>query len=100
MLRGLKQDYNAIADETFRLRKQKERATINSHSREEAINRIKELQDFIAGQKTGIRKFDKADVRKLIQKITVYAETFTVEFKSGVNIDITKYKSDSKFLIF
>ena len=56
--------------------------------REEAMNRIKELQDFISEQKTDITHFDEALVKKLIEKITVFADRFTVEFKSGITIDI------------
>ncbi len=37
-----------------------------------------------------ITEFDEADVWKLIQKITVYADKFTVEFKSGVSVNITE----------
>ena len=80
--------YDAIADEIFRLRDQKEQSELDSHHREEAMNRIKELQDFIAGQETDITEFDEALVRKLIAKITVFTEHFTVEFKSGITIDI------------
>ena len=54
------------------------------------MNRIKELQDFITGQDTAITEFDEADVRKLIQKITAYEDKFTVEFKSGISVDITE----------
>ena len=50
--------------------------------------RIKELQDFISKQKTDITEFDEALVKKLIEKITVFADHFTVEFKSGLTIDI------------
>ena len=67
----------------------KKQSTVDNHHREEAMNRIKELQDFIAGQNTDIREFDESFVRKLIKSITVYADKFTVEFKSGVSIDIT-----------
>lgn len=83
-----KQDYDAIADEIFRLRDQKEQSELDSHHWEEAMNRIKELQDFIAGQETDITEFDEALVKKLIEKITVFADHFTVELKSGVTIDI------------
>ena len=83
-----KQDYDAIADEIFRLREQKEQSEVDSHHREETMNRIKELQDFIAKQKTDITEFDEALVKKLIEKITVFADHFTVEFKSGLTIDI------------
>ena len=83
-----KQDYDAIADEIFRLRDQKEKSELDSHHREEAMKRIKELQNFIAGQETDITEFDETLVKKLIEKITVFADHFTVEFKSGITIDI------------
>ena len=83
-----KQDYDAIADEIFRLRDQKEQSELDSHHREELMKRIRELQDFIAGQEADITEFDEALVRKLIEKITVFADHFTVEFKSGITIDI------------
>ena len=72
----------------FRLRDQKEQSEFVSHHREEAMNQIKELKDFIVGQETDITKFDEALVKKLIDKITVLADRFTVEFKSGITIDI------------
>lgn len=52
------------------------------------MNRIKELQDFIARQETGISESDEALVKKRIEKITVFADHFTVEFKSGITIEI------------
>ena len=54
------------------------------------MNQIKELQDFIAKQKTDITEFDEALVKKLIEKIAVFANHFTVKFKSGISIDITE----------
>ena len=71
----------------FRLRDQKEQSELDSR-REEVMNQIKELQDFIAGQETDITEFDEALVRKLIEKITVFSDHFTVEFKSGITIEI------------
>ena len=72
----------------FRLRDQKEQSEVDSHHREETMNRIKEQQDFIAEQETDITEFDEALVRKLIVKITVFEDRFTIDFKSGVTIDI------------
>ena len=83
-----KQDYDAIADEIFTLREQKSQAEADTRSREETRKRIAELQDFIAVQETDITEFDEALVKKLIQQITVYDDHFTVEFKSGITIDI------------
>lgn len=58
-----KQDYDAIADEILRLREQKEQSEVDNHHWEETMNRIKELQDFIAKQKTDITEFDEALVK-------------------------------------
>lgn len=85
-----KQDYDAIADEIFRLREQKEKSEVGSHSREGALNRIKELQDFISQQRTEVTEFDEDQVKRLIEKITVFSDYFTVKFKSGISIDITE----------
>ena len=82
--------YSAISDEIFRLRDQMEQSKIDSHHQEETMNRIKELQDFISGQGTDITEFDETLVKKLIEKIIVYTDHFTVEFKSGITIDIEK----------
>jgi site-specific DNA recombinase len=83
-----KQDYDAIADEIFRLRNQKQQSLMDAEVKKENLKRVKELQDFIAAQSTEITEFDEALVRRLIDKITVYNDHFTVEFKSGVTVDI------------
>ena len=83
-----KQDYDAIADEIFRLRNQKQQSQMDAETQKENLRRIKELQDFIAAQSIEITEFDESLVRRLIEKITVFADHFTVEFKSGVSVDI------------
>ena len=67
---------------------QKSQAEADTRSREETRKRIAELQDFIGSQQSEITEFDESLVRKLIQQITVYDDHFTVEFKSGITIDI------------
>ena len=84
-----KQNYDAIADEIFRLRSQKQQSLMNAEVQKENLKRVKELQDFIASQSTEITEFDEALVRRLIDKITVFADHFTVEFKSGVPLRAT-----------
>jgi site-specific DNA recombinase len=85
---GNQKNYNALTDEILRLQKMKKDSEVDDHRRTETMNRIKELQDFIGKQETNITEFKETDVRMLIQKITVYEDKFTVEFKSGVSIDI------------
>ena len=52
------------------------------------MKQINDLQDFIKGQPTDITEFDETLVKRLISKITVFEERFTVEFKSRLSIDI------------
>jgi len=52
------------------------------------MNQIKELQDFIGQQETNIAEFDEALLRRLILRITAFADHLTMEFKSGVSVDI------------
>ena len=83
-----KEDYDAIADEIFRLREEKERADSTARSQEDLQNRITELQDFLKDQQTDITEFDERMVRKLIRQITIYPDRSMIEFKSGITIDI------------
>ena len=52
------------------------------------MKRIKDLQDFIKKQPTDITEFDEALVSRHIAKIIVFEDHFTVDFKSGITIDI------------
>ena len=46
---------------------------------------------FPAEQPTSITGYDEQLVRRLIEKVTIYEDKFTVEFKSGMIVDITEY---------
>ena len=83
-----KDDYDAIADEILRLRDQRRQAEVDNVIKDEQMKQINDLQDFIKKQPTTITEFDEALVGRLISKITVYHSYFTVEFKSGVEVNI------------
>lgn len=83
-----KDDYDAIADEIFRLRDQRRQAEVDSVIKDEQMKQIRELQDFVKGQPATITEFDETLVSRLIAKITVFEDHFTVDFKSGITIDI------------
>jgi DNA invertase Pin-like site-specific DNA recombinase len=85
-----RQAYDAIADEIFRLRDQKEKAENNLRSQKEVAERIKTLQEFIKRQPSNLTAFDESLVHKLIERITVFPKHFTVEFKSGISVDINE----------
>ncbi len=85
-----RQNYDAIADEIFKLRKQKETAIQDGVKQQKTLTRIKDLKSFIEKQDVKLTEFDEALARQLIEKITVFDAHFTVEMKSGVSVDITE----------
>ena len=87
-LANSKSDYDAIADEIYRLRELKQQSEVEGVQRDEQINRIAELHDFIKSQPTELTAFDETLVRRMIEKIAVYGDFFTITFKSGISVDI------------
>lgn len=85
-----RQAYDAIANEIFRLRGQKEKAEANLRGQKEILDRIKELQEFIKEQSSNLTEFDESLVRKLIRSIQVFPDHFAIKFKSGISIDINE----------
>jgi site-specific DNA recombinase len=41
-------------------------------------------------QPTALTEYDEPLIRRLIEKVTVYEDKFTVEFKSGVTVDVNE----------
>src|SRR5574344_1682737 len=81
-------DYDSIAEEIFQLRELKAKSETDSVLRDEQLARITELCDFLKAQPSEITTFEESLVRRLLQKITVFEDHFTVEFKSGISVDI------------
>ena len=46
------------------------------------------MSAFLQEQPISLAQYDEALVRRLIEKVTVYEDKFTVEFKSGLTVDI------------
>jgi site-specific DNA recombinase len=46
------------------------------------------MSTFLKKQSTVLTEYDEQLVRRLIEKVTVYEDKFTVEFKSGVTVDV------------
>lgn len=85
-----KEEYNTIADEIFNLRELKQKSTTESALKEDNLNRITELCDFIKNQPAKLEAFDENLSRRLLKSIVVFNDHFTVEFKSGISININK----------
>ena len=85
-----KGNYDSIVDEIYSLRDAKQNAQVESAEREGMKKRISEMQQFLAEQQQNIMEYDEQLVRRLIEKITVYDERVTVEFKSGTSVDVRR----------
>ncbi len=85
-----KKDYNDLADEIDRLRELKQNAMAENAEREGLKQRIAEMQEFLAEQMEQIEEYDESFVRRMVEKVTVYEEKFSVEFKSGTSVDVER----------
>ena len=87
-LANSKVDYNNVDDEIYRLRELKQNTQAQNAERQGKRQRITEMTDFLNEQSGMLLEYDEQLVRRLIEKITVYEDKLTVEFKSSVEIDI------------
>lgn len=85
-----KGNYDSITDEIYRLREARQSALVDNAEREGVKQRISEMQQFLTEQTQDITEYDEQLVRRLIEKITVYEEKVTVEFKSGTSLDVRR----------
>lgn len=85
-----RKDYTAIADKIDRLRELKQNAMAQNAENEGLKQRITEMQEFLTEQTAEIEKYDEGLVRRMIQKVTVYEDKFTVAFKSGTSVDVDR----------
>ena len=87
-LANSKAEYDKVGDEIYRLRDEKQRVQLDIIGRDELKKRITDMGDFLKGQPTAITEYDEPLGRRLIEKVTIYENKFTVEFKSGVTVDL------------
>ena len=81
-------DYEKVGEEIHRLRDQKQRLMVENANRDELKKRIADMCTFLKKQSTALAKYDEQLVRRLIEKVTVFEDKFTVEFKSGLTVDV------------
>lgn len=87
-LANSKADYEEVADEIYRLRDQKQKAQVENAGRDELRKRITDMSAFLREQPASITEYDEQLIRRLVEKVTVYDDRFTAEFKSGICIEI------------
>lgn len=61
---------------------------VENAEREGKRQRIPEMTAFLNAQSYELEEYDEQLVRRLIEKVTVFDNKLTVEFKSGVEIDV------------
>ena len=83
-----KQDSDDLGQEVIRLREEKYQLQLEDDTKESTRQKIVELEKAISEIGGKVDEYEEALVRKLIERITVYDEYFTVEFKSGIVIDV------------
>lgn len=81
-------EYDKVGDEIHRLRDQKQKMQLESANRDELKKRMADMSTFLKKQSTALTEYDEQLVRRLIEKVTIYEDKFTVEFKSGVTVDV------------
>lgn len=58
--------------------------------RDEQLQRITELQDFIKDQSSDLTVFDEALVKCRLKQIVIWPTHCTVELKSGLKVDVER----------
>lgn len=87
-LASTKSDYEEVGNEIYRLRDEKQNIQLQSAGQDEVRNRISDMNEFLRKQSTIITEYDESLVRRLIEKITIHDDKFTVEFKSGLTVEV------------
>ena len=70
------------------LRDEKQALLMEDANNKNLRDRIAELEAFLDAQETYVTEYSEQLVRTLIEKITVYDNYFTVEFKSGMETNV------------
>lgn len=92
-LANSKADYTDVADEIDRLRELKQDTLVEAAERDGYKQRIAETVEYLKEQDEDIEQYDEALVRKMIEKVMVYEDKITVEFKSGISLDFVRWEA-------
>ena len=76
-----------IGERIVSLRERRQNVLTQAALRKDEIERIKAMIGFIEEQ-TGEAEYSEILVRRMIEKVTIHDDRITVEFKSGLAIDV------------
>ncbi len=77
-----------IGDAIISLREQRQDILTEVAENTELKERVDDLTSFLDEQTEALTEYSETLVRRLIEKITIYDKKLTVEFKSGLEIDV------------
>lgn len=80
-----------LGPEIYHLREEKQELQLENAGRDDLRKRIADMSAFLREQTIAINEYDETLVRRLIEKVTVYADKFTVEFKFSVTVDVERW---------
>lgn len=66
-----KEAYDEIANQIFALREKRQQASMDTVQRDEQLQRLTDLQDFIKDQTSDLTTFDEALVKRWLKQITI-----------------------------
>lgn len=79
---------DAIGEDIVRLRQERQDIMTRAAQDDERRQRIDDLMAFLAGQTTAVTEYSDVLTRRLVERVTVYDDRLTVEFKSGLMMDV------------
>ena len=84
-----KQDYTDILEQLDTMRDAKQELLLEDANNAGVQRHLNEIEAFLETQQTDIEEYDDDLVRRLLERVTVYDDHLTFEFKSGIEISIT-----------
>ena len=89
-IRQIKCNYGEIADQIFALREKRLQASMDTVQRDEQLQRITELQDFIKDQSSDLTVFDETLEKRWLKQIVIWPTHCTVELKYRLKVDVER----------
>lgn len=83
-----KADYDDIADEIAKLKDEKQNSELNNIRQDDLKKRISDMSAFMQQQTSFLINYDEGLVWRLIEKVIVDVDKLTVDFKSGVMVNV------------
>ena len=83
-----KSGINELLDEIDAVREYKQKLLLENAANTSTLQQLDEFEAFFKEHPAGVTEYDESLVRKLIEKVTVYDDHMSFEFKSGLKTDV------------